>query len=64
MLMAYGFLRKVFQIFEDFETPIDMISTSIILKLTVGRAATRKPVISIATAVRPKQRFCAPERNL
>ncbi len=28
MLMAYGFLRKVFEIFERYETPIDMISTS------------------------------------
>lgn len=28
MLMAYGFLKKVFEIFEKFETPIDMITTS------------------------------------
>ncbi len=28
MLMAYGFLRKVFEIFEAFKTPIDMITTS------------------------------------
>lgn len=28
MLMAYGFLRKVFQVFEDHETPVDMITTS------------------------------------
>jgi aspartate kinase len=28
MLMAYGFLRKVFEIFEVYRTPIDMISTS------------------------------------
>jgi aspartate kinase len=28
MLMAYGFLRKVFEIFERFRTPIDMITTS------------------------------------
>ena len=28
MLMAYGFLRKVFEIFEEFKTPIDMITTS------------------------------------
>jgi aspartate kinase len=28
MLMAYGFLRKVFEIFESFRTPIDMITTS------------------------------------
>ena len=28
MLMAYGFLRKVFEIFESYKTPIDMITTS------------------------------------
>lgn len=28
MLMAYGFLRKVFEIFEAYKTPIDMITTS------------------------------------
>ena len=28
MLNAYGFLRKVFEIFEKFKTPIDMITTS------------------------------------
>jgi len=28
MLMAYGFMRKVFEIFEAYKTPIDMITTS------------------------------------
>ncbi|MCT4588432.1 MAG: aspartate kinase [Carboxylicivirga sp.] len=28
MLLAYGFLRKVFEIFESYKTPIDMITTS------------------------------------
>jgi aspartate kinase len=28
MLLAYGFLRKVFEVFEKYKTPIDMISTS------------------------------------
>ena len=28
MLLAYGFLRKVFEIFESYQTPIDMITTS------------------------------------
>ena len=28
MLLAYGFLRKVFEIFEAYKTPIDMITTS------------------------------------
>lgn len=28
MLLAYGFLRKIFEIFEKYRTPIDMITTS------------------------------------
>lgn len=28
MLLAYGFMRKVFEIFESFRTPIDMVCTS------------------------------------
>ena len=28
MLLAYGFLRKVFEVFETYQTPIDMIATS------------------------------------
>ena len=28
MLMAYGFLRRVFEVFEQYKTPIDMITTS------------------------------------
>ena len=28
MMQAYGFLRKVFEIFEKYETPVDMLTTS------------------------------------
>ncbi|MCL2651189.1 MAG: aspartate kinase [Candidatus Azobacteroides sp.] len=28
MLLAHGFLRKVFEIFENYQTPIDMVTTS------------------------------------
>ena len=36
MLMAYGFLRKVFEIFEKYKTPIDMITTSeVAVSLTI-----------------------------
>jgi aspartate kinase len=36
MLMAYGFLRKVFEIFEAYKTPIDMITTSeVAISLTI-----------------------------
>lgn len=36
MLLAYGFLRKVFEIFEKYSTPIDMVTTSeVAVSLTV-----------------------------
>ena len=28
MLMAHGFLRRIFEIFDRFETPVDMVATS------------------------------------
>jgi aspartate kinase len=39
MLLAYGFLRKVFEVFEKYRTPIDMISTSeVAVSVTVDDA--------------------------
>jgi len=36
MLLAYGFLRKVFEIFEKYKTPVDMIVTSeVAVSLTI-----------------------------
>lgn len=36
MLLAYGFLRKIFEVFEKFRTPIDMITTSeVAVSLTI-----------------------------
>jgi aspartate kinase len=36
MLLAYGFLRKVFEVFEQHKTPIDMITTSeVAVSLTI-----------------------------
>lgn len=36
MLMAYGFLKSVFEVFERYKTPIDMISTSeVAVSLTI-----------------------------
>ncbi|MDR1860104.1 MAG: aspartate kinase [Bacteroidales bacterium] len=41
MLMAYGFMKSLFEIFERFKTPIDMISTSeVAVSLTIDN--TRK----------------------
>ena len=39
MLLAYGFMRKVFEIFESYRTPIDMITTSEVgVSLTIDNA--------------------------
>lgn len=36
MLLAYGFLRKIFEVFERYKTPIDMITTSeVAVSLTI-----------------------------
>ncbi len=36
MLLAYGFMRKIFEVFEKYQTPIDMITTSeVAVSLTI-----------------------------
>jgi aspartate kinase len=46
MLMAYGFLRKVFEIFEAYRTPIDMITTSeVSVSLTIDNAESLEQII-------------------
>ncbi|WP_421919797.1 aspartate kinase [Marinifilum sp.] len=47
MLLAYGFLRKVFEIFEIYKTPIDMITTSeVAISLTIDDASNLKEIES------------------
>ena len=47
MLMAYGFLRNIFEIFERFETPIDMITTSeVAVSLTIDNPAHLMDIVS------------------
>ena len=46
MLLAYGFLRKIFEIFEKYRTPIDMITTSeVAVSVTVESAAELKNIV-------------------
>src|SRR5579863_9081455 len=46
MLLAYGFLRKIFEIFEKYRTPIDMITTSeVAVSLTIESAAELKNLV-------------------
>ena len=46
MLLAYGFLRKVFEVFEKYRTPIDMITTSeVAVSLTIDNNAALNDII-------------------
>ena len=46
MLMAYGFLRAVFEIFERYKTPIDMITTSEVgVSLTIDDTSNLDQII-------------------
>lgn len=45
MILAYGFLRKVFEVFESYRTPIDMITTSeIAISLTIDDDSNLKEI--------------------
>ena len=46
MLLAYGFLRKIFEVFEKYKTPIDMITTSeVAVSLTIDNATHLKEIV-------------------
>lgn len=46
MLLAYGFLRKIFEVFEKYRTPIDMITTSeVAVSITIDNPAHLKEII-------------------
>ena len=46
MLLAYGFLRKIFEIFEKYRTPIDMITTSeVAVSLTIDNDTNLKQIL-------------------
>jgi aspartate kinase len=47
MLLAYGFLRRVFEVFERFKTPIDVITTSeVAVSLTIDDATHLDEIIA------------------
>jgi aspartate kinase len=46
MLLAYGFLRKIFEVFEKYRTSIDMITTSeVAVSLTIDNVINLKDII-------------------
>ncbi|MCC9166325.1 aspartate kinase [Pontibacter harenae] len=47
MLLAYGFLRSVFEVFERYKTPIDMITTSeVAVSLTIDNPKFLNEIVS------------------
>jgi aspartate kinase len=46
MLLAYGFLRKIFEVFEKYRTPIDMITTSeVAVSLSIDNSTHLKSIL-------------------
>jgi aspartate kinase len=46
MLLAYGFLRKIFEVFEKYRTPIDMVTTSeVAVSVTIDHATDLKAIV-------------------
>lgn len=46
MLLAYGFLRKIFEVFEKYRTSIDMITTSeVAVSVTIDNAGSLKEIV-------------------
>ena len=46
MLLAYGFLRKIFEVFEKYRTPIDMITTSeVAVSVTIDSPVFLKEIL-------------------
>lgn len=52
MLLAYGFLRSVFSVFEKYKTPIDMITTSeVAVSMTIDSTTYLNEIISELEAI-------------
>ncbi len=52
MLMAYGFMRRIFEAFEAFKTPIDMITTSeVSVSLTIEDPAHLDEIVNSLSSI-------------
>jgi aspartate kinase len=48
MLLAYGFLRKIFEVFEQYKTPIDMVTTSeVAVSLTIDNTENLQDILKV-----------------
>ncbi|HUA61072.1 MAG TPA: lysine-sensitive aspartokinase 3 [Verrucomicrobiae bacterium] len=46
MLMAHGFLRRIFEVFDRYETPVDMVATSeVSVSLTIDNTARLEEIL-------------------
>jgi aspartate kinase len=51
MLMAHGFLRRIFEIFDRFETPVDMVATSeVSVSLTIDNLSRLDSIVAELSA--------------
>lgn len=52
MLMAYGFMKRIFEVFETFRTPIDMITTSeVSLSLTIEDTTHLEEIVKSLSSI-------------
>jgi aspartate kinase len=51
MLMAYGFLRRVFEVFERYKTPVDVVTTSeVSVSVTIDDRSNLEAIVSDLSA--------------
>jgi len=47
MLLAHGFLKSIFEVFDEFETPVDIVSTSEVnVSLTIDNSSNLESILS------------------
>ncbi len=52
MLMAHGFLRAIFEVFERFETSVDVVATSeVSVSVTIDNPARQQPLVEALSAI-------------
>ncbi|MEX1138423.1 MAG: lysine-sensitive aspartokinase 3 [Bacteroidota bacterium] len=52
MLMAYGFLEKIFAVFDKYKTPVDLVTTSeVAVSLTIDNAARLDEIVADLSVV-------------
>ena len=55
MLMAHGFLHRIFEVFDRFETPVDMVATSeVSVSLTIDNTERLDEILAEICGSSPK----------